>query len=127
MAPDGSDIQSVVELQGLAVYPRWSTDSKWIILRSVENHLGGAIYLVHPDGTDMQKIYQEDALIYETVLPPSTKEELLVKVVNNLSGETEKWILISIPDGKSQEIQLSGIDAKDQPEWLSWKPAQSIK
>ena len=127
MAPDGSDIQPVVELQGLAVYPRWSTDSKWITLRTVEDHLGGAIYLVHPNGTNMQKIYQEPALIYDTVLPPSSGEKLLVKVVNNFSGETEKWMLISIPDGKSHEIQLSGFDATNQPEWLSWRPAQSIR
>ncbi len=127
MNSSGLDVQPVTEFQGIAVYPQWSKDGKWIILRSVEEHLEGAIYVVRPDGAGLQKIYQEKALIYEKLLPPPLDRRLLILVRSNMSGQVEKWVLLSIPDGKQQEILLPRMDQQSQPEWISWRPAQSVK
>ena len=81
MAADGSGVRRLTDRRGWDLQPVWSPDGAWIAFTSdrgatpdqqAANRTGGAVtgfavYVMHPDGSDVRLLLEEDgALLYPT-------------------------------------------------------------
>jgi WD40 repeat protein len=112
---DGSNRRLLVEMGALSLVPAWSPDQKWISLNvtGAQNH--SLIYLISPQGTGLQKLYESEYASCTWI--GGLEPRLLVK---DNAGET-RWLVISIPDGKVSPLPFPGSDGV--PDWLAWRPS----
>ena len=118
---DGTDKTLLAEFDTLSVLPLWSPNQEWIRLDTIDKRINSSIFIISPDGTGLQNVYQSESIVHVT-WAPIYESYLLVSEFDN-QGFVSKLLGIKIPDGKVKTLSIFDEDFPSR--WVSWRPPLS--
>jgi Tol biopolymer transport system component len=129
MDANGTNKRLLTELSCNGCSAYWSPDGEWIkfqVLRE-EEELKQDFYVVHADGSGLQKIYEGGLSTFVSFAPESVGDYLLVLKLHESQGTPQERLLLSVPDGITTTIRIPGYDEGETPQWMSWRPGTGEK
>ncbi len=120
MNSDGTDKTLLAELDTLSVRPVWSPNQEWIRLDTIDKRINSSIFIIFPDGTGLQNVYQSENFA-RVAWAPINESYLLISEFDQ--GSVSKLLGIKIPDGKVRILSI--FDENHPPHWVSWRPPLS--
>lgn len=118
MNADGTKKTLLAEFDAISVLPFWSPNQEWISLDTKDDKINSLIFIISPDGTRLQNVYQSENSVF-AIWAPISESYLLVRELDS-KGFVSKWFGIKIPDGEVDVMSI--FDEKYLPRWVSWRP-----
>lgn len=124
MRADGSHVRRITRWDYGVEHPKWSPDSRWIIFnggwrRNPDSGSNKAIYLVHPDGSDLHAIYRvrRGTGLTKPSFSPNGKKVLFVCATTGASFN-ENLCIMNIT-GFTVRTVTHTVRNEQQPDWGS--------
>lgn len=122
MDANGASKRQLTDLSSNIYYAQWSPDGEWISFEASQEVLKDEFYIIQPDGSGLKKIHEESLTTAVRFVPESVGDYLLVVHLHRSEGVPQEWLLLSVPDGITKTISISGYDEGEAPRWMSWRP-----